>query len=46
VLFVYVLQISSVRDRLLASSRWVNGLLGIELIGLGVKSWLAQAPAL
>lgn len=45
-LFVYVLQISSVRSRLLASSRWVNGLLGIVLIGLGIQLWLAQAPSL
>ena len=46
VLFVYVLQIASVRSRLLASSRWVNGLLGIVLIGLGIRLWLAQAPGL
>jgi threonine/homoserine/homoserine lactone efflux protein len=46
VLFVYVLQISSVRSRLLAASRWVNGALGIVLIGLGIRLWLAQAPGL
>ena len=46
VLFVYVLQISSVRSRLQASSRWVNGALGIVLIGLGIRLWLAQMPGL
>jgi threonine/homoserine/homoserine lactone efflux protein len=46
VLFVYVLQIASVRSRLLASSRWVNGLLGVVLIGLGIRLWRAQAPGL
>ncbi|MGE3874727.1 MAG: LysE family translocator [Parvibaculaceae bacterium] len=46
VLFVYLLQISNVRSRLLASSRWVNGMLGIVLIGLGIRLWLTQAPGL
>jgi threonine/homoserine/homoserine lactone efflux protein len=46
VLFVYVLQISSVRDRLLASAQWVNRLLGIVLIALGIRLWLAEAPGL
>lgn len=46
VLFVYVLQISGVRRRLLASQRWVNLLLGLVLIGLGVRLWLSEAPGL
>jgi len=46
VLFVYVLQISSVRDRLLASAQWVNRLLGIVLIALGIRLWLTEAPGL
>jgi len=46
VLFVYVLQVASVRSRLLASSRWVNGLLGIVLIGLGIRLWFTLAPGL
>lgn len=46
VLFVYVLQIASVRSRLIDWSRWVNGALGLVLIGLGVRLWLAQAPGL
>ncbi|WP_119272416.1 LysE family translocator [Taklimakanibacter deserti] len=46
VLFVYVLQIASVRSRLLAWSRWVNGALAIVLIGLGIRLWLAQTPGL
>jgi threonine/homoserine/homoserine lactone efflux protein len=46
VLFVYVLQISTVRSRLQESSRWVNGALGIVLIGLGIRLWLAQMPSL
>jgi threonine/homoserine/homoserine lactone efflux protein len=46
VLFVYVLQISSVRSHLLAASQWVSGALGIVLIGLGIRLWLAQAPGL
>lgn len=43
-LFVYVLQISSVRDRLLAAGRWVNRLLGTVLIALGLRLWLTEAP--
>ena len=46
VLFVYVLQISSVRDRLLASAQLVNRLLGIALIALGIRLWLTEAPGL
>jgi threonine/homoserine/homoserine lactone efflux protein len=46
VLFVYVLQISSVRDRLLASAQLVNWSLGIVLIALGVRLWLAEVPGL
>jgi threonine/homoserine/homoserine lactone efflux protein len=46
VLFVYVLQIARVRSRLLASSRWVNRLLGIVLIALGIRLWFAVAPVL
>ena len=44
VLFVYVLQISAVRDRLRAAGRWVNRLLGTVLIALGIRLWLAEAP--
>ncbi|QIG47097.1 LysE family translocator [Nordella sp. HKS 07] len=44
VLFVYVLQISGVRRRLLASQQWVSLLLGIVLIGLGIRLWLSEAP--
>lgn len=43
VLFVYVLQISSVRKRLLAAGRWMNLLFGAVLIALGVRLWLASA---
>ncbi len=46
VLFVYVLQISRVRERLLASGQWVNRLLGIVLIALGIRLWLTEAPGL
>ncbi len=46
VLFVYVLQISSVRKRLLAAGLWVNRLLGTVLIALGVRLWLTEAPDL
>jgi threonine/homoserine/homoserine lactone efflux protein len=44
VLFVYVLQVSSVRSRLLAAAKWVNRLLGSVLIALGLRLWLAEAP--
>ncbi len=44
VLFVYVLQISSVRNRLLDAGQWVNRLLGTVLIALGIRLWLAEAP--
>ncbi len=46
VLFVYVLQISSVRNRLLDAGRWVNRLLGTVLIALGIRLWLTEAPDL
>ena len=46
VLFVYVLQISSVRNRLLDAGKWVNRLLGTVLIALGIRLWLAEAPDL
>jgi threonine/homoserine/homoserine lactone efflux protein len=46
VLFVYVLQISTVRSCLQESSQWINGALGIVLIGLGIRLWLAQMPSL
>ncbi len=46
VLFVYVLQISSVRNRLLDAGQWVNRLLGTVLIALGIRLWLAEAPDL
>ena len=44
VLFVYVLQISSVRNRLLEAGQWVNRLLGTVLIALGIRLWLAELP--
>ncbi len=46
VLFVYVLQISSVRTRLLDAGQWVNRLLGTVLIALGVRLWFTEAPDL
>lgn len=46
VLFVYVLQISGVRRRLLKAGQWVNRLLGAVLIALGIRLWLAAAPDL
>ncbi len=46
VLFVYVLQIASVRKRLQATGQWINRLLGMVLIALGIRLWLAQAPDL
>jgi threonine/homoserine/homoserine lactone efflux protein len=46
VLFVYVLQISSVRKRLIAAGQWVNRLLGTVLIALGIRLWLTEAPDL
>jgi threonine/homoserine/homoserine lactone efflux protein len=46
VLFVYVLQISSVRSRLLALGPWLNRLLGTVLIALGIRLWLTEAPGL
>ena len=44
VLFVYVLQISSVRSRLRTAGRWVNRILGAVLIALGIRLWLSEAP--
>jgi threonine/homoserine/homoserine lactone efflux protein len=44
VLFVYVLQVSSVRSRLHAAAKWINRLLGTVLIALGLRLWLAEAP--
>jgi threonine/homoserine/homoserine lactone efflux protein len=46
VVFVYVLQVSSVRNRLLAWERWVTLLLAIVLIALGVRLWFAEMPGL
>lgn len=46
VLFIYVLQISGVRNRLLAAGKWVNRLLGTVLIALGVRLWLSAEPDL
>ncbi len=40
-LFVYVLQISSVRDRLLKAGRWINRILGAALIALGIRLWFS-----
>jgi threonine/homoserine/homoserine lactone efflux protein len=42
-LFVYVLQISLVRNRLLVAGRWINRLLGVAL---GIRLWLTEAPDL
>ncbi len=46
VLFVYVLQISSVRNRLFNAGKWVNRLFGTVLITLGIRLWFAEAPNL
>jgi threonine/homoserine/homoserine lactone efflux protein len=46
VLFVYVLQISMVRDRLRNAGRWISRLLGAVLIALGIRLWFAAAPDL
>ena len=46
VLFVYVLQVSSVRERLLAAGPWLNRLFGSVLIVLGVRLWLTDVPGL
>jgi threonine/homoserine/homoserine lactone efflux protein len=46
VLFVYVLQVSSVRGRLLALGPWLNRLLGAVLITLGIRLWLTEVPGL
>ena len=46
VLFVYVLQINAVRERLHAAAKWVGRLLGTVLIALGIRLWLSEAPDL
>ena len=46
VLYVYVLQISLVRRRLLVAGRWVNRLLGTVLIALGIRLWFSEMPDL
>ena len=46
VMFVYVLQVSSVRRRLLGVSQTINRLLGSVLIVLGIRLWFAQTPNL
>ncbi|MEM7222295.1 MAG: LysE family translocator [Pseudomonadota bacterium] len=44
VLFVYVLQIASVRSRLRKAGRWIGRLLGAVLVALGIRLWLTEAP--
>ena len=44
ILFVYVLQISVVRNRLRQAGRWVSRLLGTVLIALGIRLWFSEAP--
>lgn len=44
VLFVYVLQISAVRQRLLLGGRWVSRVLGVVLMALGAGLWFSEAP--
>ena len=46
ILFVYVLQINAVRQRLQDTARWVNRILGAVLIALGIRLWLSEAPDL
>ena len=46
VMFVTVLQISGVRNRLLAAGKWVSRLLGAVLIALGIRLWLSAEPDL
>lgn len=46
VLFVYALQISSLRNRLVVAGKWVKRLLGSVLIALGIRLWLSEAPDL
>ena len=46
ILFVYVLQISSVRKSLLGVVQAINRLLGSVLIFLGIRLWFAEAPKL
>jgi len=44
VMFVYVLQISMIRTRLLRAGRWVGRILGGVLIALGIRLWLSDGP--
>jgi len=44
--FVYVLQVSAVRKRLLAAGKCINRMLGAVLITLGIRLWLAAEPDL
>ncbi len=45
-MFVYVLQVSSVRKQLLAMSQTINRVLGVVLAGLGIRLWFTEAPNL
>ena len=44
VLFVYVLQVSSVRGQLQRFGLYINRVLGLLLISLGVRLWFAELP--
>ena len=44
ILFVYVHQISVVRNRRRQAGRWVSRLLGTVLIALGIRLWFSEAP--
>ena len=44
--FVFLLQVSVVRHRLMALSQWVNRVLGLILGLLGIRLWLSEAPEL
>ena len=46
VLFVYVFQISVLRNQLAKAGKWINRALGAALIALGLRLWVAQAPEL
>ena len=43
-LFVYVLQVSTVRKRLLSIVKLTNRVLGTALIALGIRVWFAGSP--
>ena len=43
-LFVYVLQVSSVRSSLQHFGRATNRVLGVVLISLGIRLWFAEMP--